>query len=522
MYRHHAPLKINVISDIHCYSKSLGITGPDFEKDNQKSANDLIHNEEILSALSKQLSSADEPEIILVSGDLTHNGEYESHKAAVSFLQSLQSAGKRVYVITATHDYSSNGESKRYTKDGSVPEPAAKRSELFDMYYGFGPKEAIAVHKESMSYIVQLCEGYRLFALNDDSNSDGGSGFSDECFRWIAAQVAAAKKDGQFIVAMTHHPMISPSPFYSIIGENDLMRDGEKRCFTLADMGVPMMLTGHSHMQDISFTRSARGNIFYDVTTACPVGYPGTFRTVEYNPAKKEIAVFSHSVEIGNEFELNGETLEKHLENKFFGMIRTVIDSAAYDTPKLARLVTSFSVKPKLVYKYGWLIRPLAKALTKLKIKHAAAICKKETGLKKADYSEIADEKVIDFIMSLVMNLYRGDGPYTPDTAYYKIAMGACGVFDSVLDALGIEMSRLIKGTDGLSSLVEPLLYNHGIPDRNAVLKLSALFSGDNPAPKTEPEKKPEPPSKRAERERASSRSRRFASCCFCRSFCCG
>ncbi len=38
------------------------------------------------------------------------------------------------------------------------------------MYKEFGPDEAIAVHRDSMSYVVQLADGYRLFALNDDRN----------------------------------------------------------------------------------------------------------------------------------------------------------------------------------------------------------------------------------------------------------------------------------------------------------------------------------------------------------------
>ncbi len=65
-----------------------------------------------------------------------------------------------------------------------------------------------------MSYVVQLAEGYRLFALNDDTNRNGKSGFSDECFEWIKEQIADAKANDQFIVAMTHHPLIAPSVTY--------------------------------------------------------------------------------------------------------------------------------------------------------------------------------------------------------------------------------------------------------------------------------------------------------------------
>lgn len=483
MYKQLKPLKINVISDLHYFAKSLGTSGPEFEKANAKAANDLLHTEEILEALFTQIEKESEPEIVLVSGDVTYNGEPESHEGVIRLLSGLQEKGKKVYVITATHDFRENNKTRRFTPEGAEEIDATKRSELFEMYRRFGPDEAIAVHKESMSYVVQLCDGYRLFALNDDSNCDGGSGFSDECFKWITAQVADAKKNGQFIIPMTHHPMISPSPLYSIIGESDMMTDAKKRCSQFADMGVPFMLTGHTHMQDISYTYSQKGNIFYDITTACPIGYPGVFRTIEFDPANKKIDVSTREIEVLPDFEMNGETLEKHLENKFFGMIKEIIRSAAYDTEKLARMVTAFSVKPSVIYRFGWLMRPFAKILTKLKIKHAARLCKKETGLKKEDYAAIADESVVDFIMSLVMNLYGGDGQYTPNTAYYKIAVGICSLFDSVLSVLKIDLKKLLKNDGSIAELVKPLLYNAGIPDKEASLKLYPIYSSDNPAP---------------------------------------
>ena len=483
MYKQLKPLKINVISDLHYFAKSLGTSGPEFEKANAKAANDLLHTEEILEALKTQLADKNEPEIILVSGDTNYNGEPESHSGVIRLLSELQEKGKKVYAITATHDFRDNNKTRRFTPEGAEEIDATKRSELFDLYRRFGPDEAIAVHKESMSYVVQLCDGYRLFALNDDSNGEGGSGFSDECFKWITAQVADAKKNGQFIIPMTHHPMISPSPLYSIIGEHDMMTDAKKRCNQFADMGVPFMLTGHTHMQDISYIYSQKGNIFYDITTACPVGYPGVFRTIEVDPANKTVNVGTRTIDVKPAFDMNGDTLTEHLENKFFGMIKEIVHAAAYDTEKLSRMVTAFSVKPSVIYRYGWLMRPFAKILTKLKIKHAAKLCKKETGLKKSDWADIANENVVDFIMTLVMNLYGGDGKYTPDSAHYKITVGVCNVVDSTVSALRINLKKILKTDGGIAELVRPLLYNAGISDNFATLTLYPLYSSDNPAP---------------------------------------
>ena len=467
MYESIKPLKLNVISDIHYYSKETGVTGKGFEKENAKTPNDLLNCEEILTSLMNQLAE-DESEIVLVSGDVTTMAEREAHEGVIKLLRSLKERGKRVYVITATHDYHDGDVTRRYNGDEAETVPAVKRDELWDMYYEFGPEEAIAVHRESMSYVVQLCDGYRLFALNDDSNRKNGAGFSDECFEWITEQIKDAEKNGQFIIPMTHHPMLSPSPFYTIIGGGNLMKDADQRIDQFTEMGLHYMFTGHTHMQDISYKVTENGKVFYDITTAAAVGYPANFRQVTFLPAEGKIDVNTVDVNC----DINGRKLQDHLEDKFFGMIRRVIDAAGKDIPELARLATAFSVKEKLIYKIGWIIKPFAKILSKLKIGTVAKLVKKESGLKKSDYAHIKDEKVVDFIVSLVRNLYGGDSPYSPDTAEYKITMGILAVIDSILKLFGIKISSILKGATSVQSLVEPLLYNPGICDAKAVLNL--------------------------------------------------
>ncbi|MBE6773659.1 MAG: metallophosphoesterase [Ruminococcaceae bacterium] len=467
MYENHKPLKINIISDIHYYSQKTGVTGKAFEKENVKTPNDLLNCEKILSALMDQLAE-DECEIVLVSGDVTTRAEIEAHEGVIRLLRSLRQRGKKVYVITATHDFHDGDVTRRFDGDSVVQVPAVKREELYDLYREFGPDEAISVHRDSMSYVVQLCDGYRLFALNDDRNHKGASGFSDDCFEWIEAQIKDAHENGQFIIPMTHHPMLSPSPFYTIIGRSNIMGEAERRIDELTELGVNYMFTGHTHMQDISYKYTEKDKIFYDITTAAAVGYPATFRQVTFLPSEGKIDVNSVDVQC----DINGRPLKEHLEDKFFGMIRRVIDAAGKDIPELARLATAFSVKEKLIYKIGWIIKPFAKLLSKLKIGTVAKLVKKESGLKKKDYAHIKDNKVTDFIVSLVRNLYGGDSPYSPDTAEYKITMGILAIIDSLLNLFGVKIGKILKGATSVQSLVEPLLYNSGICDEKAVLNL--------------------------------------------------
>ena len=61
---------------------------------------------------------------------------------------------------------------------------------------------------------------------------------------------------------MTHHPMIAPSPFYAIIGKGDMQRGCEDTREIFADNGISCMLSGHTHIHDISYTVSKKAMFF--------------------------------------------------------------------------------------------------------------------------------------------------------------------------------------------------------------------------------------------------------------------
>lgn len=129
----------------------------------------------------------------MLSGDTTNNGEIEAHEEFIEMLRDLKKSGKRVYVLTATHDYQDDGLTDSFVGNEKVKIPAAKREQLYDMYKEFGPDEAIAVHRDSMSYVVQLADGYRLLHLMTTAISREKR-LSDECFEWIKAQAEDARK----------------------------------------------------------------------------------------------------------------------------------------------------------------------------------------------------------------------------------------------------------------------------------------------------------------------------------------
>lgn len=491
-----APLKVQIITDPHYYSRTIGTEGKAYKKAESKSQKVIKDSDLVIDTAWDMLCEDTSTDIVLLAGDTTKDGEIASHQEFIEKLRELKSRGKRVYVITATHDYQDDGLADGYKGDDKIKVPAATRDMLWKMYYEFGPSEAISYHLPSMSYVVQLCDGYRLFALNDDrdvdDNGPASSGFSESCKKWIYEQIEDAQKNDQYIIAMTHHPMIAPSPFYAIIGKGDLQGHHDENVEEFADRGINCIFTGHTHIHDISFKRTEKGNIFYDVSTAALIGYPPTMRTAVIDPANGKITVETQYIEQVKGLDTDGKSFPQYIKDFFIGMIGEVLWAAGNDIDRLAEMTDAFSVPGEKVKKLKFIIKPIGKFLNSLTIGKIGKWTRAETDLKPEDYEDIKDRKVLDFILEAVTNLYGGDAPYTPDTREYKIAMGLLSIIDSFLDTIGVKIGKLLKGCESASSLVEPLLYNAGICDEKAELKLFPLYREKNPNPELiEEEKKP-------------------------------
>lgn len=450
------PLNLTIITDAHYYSSKLGVDTPSYRRydaTNQKAVKD---SPAIISATFAQIAKSD-CENIIFCGDATCDGDYDSHIEFIALLYALKKCGKRIFAITSTHDYQDDGMTNCYSGEVNTEIPSAKRDELIKMYHSFGPDQAFSQFE--MSYAVELDQNYILLALNSDKNGKGRSGYSPDHKEWISKIANAAQKCGKRVIAFTHHPILSPSPIYSLIGKNDMMGEHDEIKNFLADLGISLVFTGHSHVHDISYDFSPSGNIFYDISTSALAGYPGFYRTVRICGNNVHIDSISTTEKVEGI-----DNLSEYLENKFIGMIDNTLNAAASDVDSFAACVDSMSIHSNVSYRIGWLVKPIAMLLKRLKLGIFAGWVKSETH--SADLSSATSEGVFDFIRQLVLHLYSGNAPYTPNTAEYKITIGFINIIDSVLKLLHIKFR--------LADLVKPLLYNSGINDCEADIPYAA------------------------------------------------
>lgn len=463
-------LDVIVLTDTHYYSKKNWVDGDPYAFPPAREQLYRRGSEEIIRHVFDSICAEGEPEIVLISGDLTNNGEVTSHEEMRELLRGLKQRGKRVYVTTATHDYRGEGVSYGFdSRNQKVDVPAFVREDLREFYREFGRDEAVSVHEPTMSYAVDLTDEYRLLALNDDKGYDH-AGFTDECFDWIRAQIEDARAKGMFVLAMTHHPVLSPSPLYRLIASGDMLENGEARAKAFADLGVPVMLTGHSHIHNISSIRSESGNIFYDVSTSATVGFPPNYRLLHLDPDNRSVGVRTRTVDEVPGLDTQGMTLAAFTEKQFLGTVGDILTSAEHDYPTFIRLADGFSLREPQAKKLKWIIQPAARMVNGLTFGRIWTLLGgRRSGVSRGEIAPIRWNKVVPFAMQMAANLFRGDPAYDTDSAEYRLAEALFLRIDKLARPFAAKLRS--AGIESISALLLPLLHKNGLPDGDCTIR---------------------------------------------------
>ncbi len=446
------------ITDLHYYAADvLQPQGDAWEYRAKYDQKCVAESGAILDAAIDKLLADTATEVVLISGDLVSDGEKEGHYALPAKLRRLTDGGKRVFVLTATHDVAPYPPyPKTYFADrGEVRSEGLTKPELLELYWEFGPKEALSVHRESFSYVTKLSEDIRLFVLNDDGVGweRGFHGYLESELQWLQEQLEEGKRSGDMLLAMGHHPLLKPSPVYSPADE--ILGDNEKIAALLADAGVRFMFTGHTHMQNISYFDSPRGNRIFDINTASLIGYPSPIRKMTLTD--EALTVETQHIDT-LDWNLGGKSYLEYSKDHFEFMLRDIFDAAAHDIRHFCEISQGLS----LTKEKAWILRvPIAaagKLMDTLTFQKAGRLllCGKKIP------HEMQNRRLCDFVIDVVRNIYAGDEPYAPDTPEYK-------AFMALADRLMPILRRALKTPDP-KAFLEGILYNSGYPDNDAVL----------------------------------------------------
>lgn len=243
--------KILVATDLHYLSPALNDHGACFEKT-------MEYIDELTDAFVEQ-AIKEKPAALILSGDLTLNGEEQSHLDLADKLQRITDAGIPVLVLPGNHDLNSGNAvrfvGKTYERTDSLP------SGRFDQVYAsFGYDQASSRDAASLSYVYPLND--QLWVLMVDVNVPGSEGvLLPETLDWVQDQLNRARQAGARVLAVSHQNLLAHSEQISA----GFVMDGADELLKLyEEYGVLCNLSGHIHMQHTAQSESG----FFEAATS--------------------------------------------------------------------------------------------------------------------------------------------------------------------------------------------------------------------------------------------------------------
>ena len=290
---------IIVMSDIHVMAPELlQKRGTAYDNYLSQDPKLLEYSGEALECLVNETLRR-KPDLVIIPGDLTKDGELVSHRLVVSVLGRLRSAGIPVIVVPGNHDIDNP---EGYYFDGDKTSPAERTSpeQFASLYADFGYNQAYAKDPASLSFVCEPVEGLVLLCIDTnkyeenlfvdkgaDKNYNQTSGrIRPATLTWMLAEADKAREAEKQVVLVQHHDA------QGAVQKDYIVPDYEDVSKQLMEHGVHLAFTGHTHLQDIAQYRlvadSAQVDSLVEVATGSNISYPNPWRTIKVSKDFKE------------------------------------------------------------------------------------------------------------------------------------------------------------------------------------------------------------------------------------------
>ncbi len=322
--------RMAIMSDVHLMAPQLlvreGKAIDDYIANDRKM---LVQSPELLDSAVKHVVDF-RPQVVLVTGDLTKDGERVSHELLVNrYLKPLEEQGTRVFVIPGNHDVN-NPHAKVYDGDATKRTATISAEDFALIYKEYGYGEAIARDAHSLSYVVQLDPKIRLIAVDaceyeeNDFDKDicvTAGRIKPETMDFIARQAEEAHRQGMDVVMMMHHGIVSHFNWQDKVMKEYLVDNWRKLAQKIAKMGIKVCFTGHFHSQDVSGKYGLT-----DMETGSTVSYPHPYRLIEVDGREGTLTVRTERVKELTSMSGSGETLQQKSERYANSALSSVIE----------------------------------------------------------------------------------------------------------------------------------------------------------------------------------------------------
>ncbi len=443
------PVSFYLVTDTHYFEPSLGASGKAYEEYMKREQYFLKESSAIVKTVFSKIAEDKDTDILIIPGDLSKNGEIESHKSFIKELYKLKEQGKKIFVITAGHDY--NEYSRGYINDECIQVEGTPFKELYNLYYDFGYSDALAVDESTLSYIAEISPGIRLLAINCDSDGNPKGTIDDRLLEWARVQIEQAHKDGCMVFGICHYPIIPSVPVFDLVGDAKV-KEWRKVASFFADNGVNLFFTGHMHIQSINEFSSEKGNRFVDICTGALVGSPAKYRKVSIDA---DAAVNIVSIDVPDfGWDMNGFSTTEYFDNQFAYSIKNRINGILSGGKGVVKHLKKLGKKALNSITVGGLGRLL--------------FIRADKSIKKIKFIDLAGE--------IGVNIFKGDQPYTEGNPVHTAFSKAFKRIGFILKKVEPKLEKNGVKVNLTEMLLDTIGNNKGFSDNNARIEKDKII----------------------------------------------
>lgn len=286
---------IFVATDTHYLSSKINDKSASFQRMLDNSDGKLVaYCDEIFEAFSEEVIES-KPDVLILSGDLTFNGEKQSHLDFTQKLKHIQDNGVQVLAIAGNHDIN-NKNAFEYKDDGYLEAETITPKEFNDLYFEFGMKQAEIVDDYSLSYLYRVNSG--LYILMLDTNAYGKNFVQPQTFKWLEKTLGYVESENAKVITVSHQNVFAHNEQlsfgYQIYNANELLK-------IYKEYNVRCNLSGHIHLQHIKEDGLTEISTSSMLVAPCQYGIVKYGKNISYKTKAIDVAKWAKSNSIDDE-----------------------------------------------------------------------------------------------------------------------------------------------------------------------------------------------------------------------------
>ena len=263
-------LKIIVATDMHFLASDYHDGGSKAQEIyNARDGKVTEYSKEIMLAFVDTCLK-EEADAVLLTGDLSFNGEKASHEEMAEMLQVLVDAGIDALVMPGNHDirnpyaYSFKGDEVYYVN-------TVEAEDFVEIYANCGYDDAEMRDENSLSYLYKLSEDIWFLVLDVNGyewnskfgmNSEGK--IKKDTLTWAEGCFELAKQEDATILVSTHHSLLVNEYLHS--SDYRINTNATNMMKLMAKYGSYVNFSGHIHTQSIVSNEIDEVSL-YEITT---------------------------------------------------------------------------------------------------------------------------------------------------------------------------------------------------------------------------------------------------------------